>query len=114
MISFLRIIKEQQISFNFNLTDDKIDHYLGDILKLFDAQLLSIEKENIFINFSNKISRQVFADTYNLVLPDDYTIEDDEYDDSNPYALKRRDFPNYFFTMKKKAFSKIVEKEEAR
>jgi len=114
MISFLKLIKEQQISFNFNLTDDKIEHYLADILKLFDAQLLSIEEENIFIKFNNKTSRQVFADTYNLVLPDDYMIEDDEYHDSNPYALRRRDFPNYFFTMKKKSFGKIVEKEEAR
>jgi hypothetical protein len=113
MISLFNIIKEQQTSFDFNWTDEKIERYFSDILKLYDAQIISIEKENIFISFSDKINRQVVADTYNLVLFDDYTIEDDEYDDSNPYVFRKREFPNYFFILKKKSFHKIVEKEEA-
>lgn len=111
MILFTKIIKEQQLSFDFIWSNDEIKEYLNNILKTFNgAYVYSVEKENIFIIFNDEKNRKTFIDTYNLILNNDYTTEDDEYDDSNPRLIKNKKFPKYFLTIKRKSFGKIKER----
>jgi hypothetical protein len=111
MISLLSIVIKEQIA---PYSDEDIKFLLeDDLLKLYDAVLSSVEEDKIFLTFGNKENRKAFINSYTLIFEDDYNIEDDEMDDSNPYSVRIRPFPRYYLTInrKNKTLDKIKEKE---
>jgi len=87
---------------------EDVENTLSDDLRVYDAKILEKHHDKIFFLFNDSTNRRSFIDMFNLILNDEYLIEDDEFDDSNPYALKRRAFPRYYLTLKKSAFDKVA------